>query len=63
MHNLKAYLCKGSGHGEAVTEGLLRESSKYPHLKKLQLIQNNPSLYTKEGLFLVKSKKPGLSIN
>jgi hypothetical protein len=66
MHGLKAPLCKGSCHGEAVTEGLLRKSSKIPdNFEKLQLIQSNASIYTREALLLspAKPKKTGLSIS
>ncbi|MCI7648906.1 MAG: hypothetical protein MSS46_01950, partial [Oscillospiraceae bacterium] len=45
---LKAPLCKGSCHGKAVTEGLLRESSKYSaFLKNYNLFKTiSPALRT-----------------
>ena len=43
MHGLKAPLCKGSCHGKAVTERLLRKSSKYPTiLKNYNLFKSMP---------------------
>jgi hypothetical protein len=63
MHGLKAHLCKGSCHGEAVAEGLLRKSSKYSaFLKNYNLFKAIPpalratSLYTREALIPAKPK-------
>ena len=62
MHGLKAPLCKGSCHGKAVTEGLLRKSSKYPTiLKNYNLFKTIPpvlcaALYTREALILSPAK-------
>ena len=63
IHGLRAHLCKGSCHGEAVAEGLLRESPKYSaFLKNYNLFKAIPpalratSLYTREALIPAKPK-------